>query len=256
LVVSVIVPVFDPPVDILRAALESALTQTYEHLELCIANAGADPACRAVIDELAGRDHRVRVSHLDENRGISANTNAALQLARGDYVLLLDHDDLLEPNALEAVVEAIVDDPLVDVLYSDEDRLSPGGERVLPYLKPEWSPEFLHSYMWVGHLVAIRRSLLLRIGGFRSDYDGSQDYDVMLRLAAERSTMPFAQQGGPRASPSTRSPTASSTHWAKGHLYRSSSRRTPRGPSARASRVSQREQRTTRSKSSSLRTPN
>jgi GT2 family glycosyltransferase len=171
-------------VDVLRATLESALTQTYEHLELCIANAGANPVCRAVIDELAASDPRLRVAHLDGNRGISANSNAALELAHGDYVALLDHDDVLAPDALEAVVDAIGDDPLVDVLYSDEDRLSFGGERVLPYLKPEWSPEFLHSYMWVGHLLVIRRSLLLRIGGFRSEYDGSQDYDVMLRLAA------------------------------------------------------------------------
>ena len=182
--VSVIVPVFDPPVDVLRSTLESVLAQTYEHLELCIANAGADQGCRAVIDEVAAGDPRVRVEHLGGNRGISANTNVALELASGDYVALLDHDDLLSPDALEAVVEAIADDPLVDVLYSDEDRLSFGGERVLPYLKPQWSPEFLHSYMWVGHLLVIRRSLLLRIGSFRSEYDGSQDYDVMLRLAA------------------------------------------------------------------------
>lgn len=182
--VSVVVPVFDPPVDVLRATLESVLAQTYEHFELCIANAGTDGSCRALIDELAERDHRVLVAHLGENRGISANSNAAVGLASGDYIALLDHDDLLASAALASIVEAVVDDPLVDVLYSDEDRLSFGGERVLPYLKPDWSPEFLHSYMWVGHLLVVRRSLLLRIGGFRSEYDGSQDYDLMLRLAA------------------------------------------------------------------------
>ncbi len=182
--VSVAVPVFDPPLAVLREMAESVLRQTYGHLELCVANAGADPACARLLDELAASDPRVKAHHLAENGGVSANSNAALGLGRGDFVALVDHDDVLAPQALFAIVEAINEDPEVDILYSDEDRLAKDGNRVLPFLKPHWSPEFLHSYMWTGHLSVYRRSLVEKLGGFRSEFDGSQDYDLMLRAAA------------------------------------------------------------------------
>ena len=126
----------------------------------------------------------MNVRHLPENGGVSANSNAALGLASGDFIALVDHDDVLAPQALFAIVEAINEDPSADILYSDEDRLTTDGKRILPFLKPHWSPEFLHSYMWTGHLSVYRRSLVERLGGFRSEYDGSQDYDLMLRAAA------------------------------------------------------------------------
>jgi O-antigen biosynthesis protein len=182
--VSVVVPVFDPPVDVLRATIESALAQTYPNLELCIANAGTDPRCATLIADFARRDPRVRHMTLEANQGISANSNAALALATGEFVALLDHDDLLAPEALYRVAELLAENPNVDVVYSDEDRLTADGRRILPFLKPDWSPDFLHSYMWVGHLSVYRRALLAEIGGFRSEFDGSQDYDLMLRAAA------------------------------------------------------------------------
>ncbi len=181
--VSIVVPVFDPPVDVLRDTIASALAQTYPKLELCLANAGGDPACASLVAEFVERDTRIRQVSLDQNGGISANTNAALHLATGEFVAMLDHDDILSPDALYRVVELIGEEPDVDVLYSDEDRLTADGRRILPFLKPDWSPEFLHSYMWVGHLSVYRRSLLERLGGLRSEFDGSQDYDLMLRAA-------------------------------------------------------------------------
>jgi O-antigen biosynthesis protein len=182
--ISIVVPVFDPPTDVLQELIDSVLAQTYGHFELCFANAGASLECDALLQRAASADGRIRVAAIAENRGISANSNAALDLASGEYVALLDHDDLLARHALYAVVDALNGDPELDVLYSDEDRLAPDGRRVLPYLKPEWSPEFLHSYMWTGHLTVYRRTLVESLGGFRSEYDGSQDYDLMLRAAA------------------------------------------------------------------------
>jgi glycosyltransferase involved in cell wall biosynthesis len=182
--VSVAVPVFDPPLHVLRAMVASVLGQTYDALELCLANAGRDSGVAAYLDELAAREPRVRLAQLGENRGIAANSNAALELATGDFVALVDHDDVLAPHALYAVVEAIDRVPAVDVLYTDEDRLDSAGRRVIPFLKPDWSPELLHSFMWTGHLTVYRRSLLSELGGFRAAYEGSQDYDLMLRAAA------------------------------------------------------------------------
>src|SRR3954471_1753862 len=182
--ISVVVPVFDPPLSVLQEMAESVLGQTYGNLELCVANAGADPACARLLDQFATNDSRVKVRHLPENRGVSANSNAALELASGDFIALVDHDDVVAPQALFAIVEAINEDPSADVLYSDEDRLRTDGRRVLPFFKPHWSPEFLHSYMWTGHLSVYRRSLVEQLGGFRSEFDGSQDYDLMLRAVA------------------------------------------------------------------------
>ena len=182
--VSVVVPVFDPPLPVLREMAESVLEQTYGTLELCAANGGSNSACAKLLDDLAARDPRVKVLHLSRNEGVSANSNAALGLARGEFIALLDHDDVLAPQALFAIAEALNEDPSTDVLYSDQDRLASDGKRVLPFLKPDWSPEFLHSYMWTGHLSVYRRSLVEQLGGFRSEFDGSQDYDLMLRAAA------------------------------------------------------------------------
>ena len=165
--------------------LESVRAQTYDRWELCLANAGRDGAVNLLLDELARRDARFKIVHLESNKGISANSNAALKLASGEFVALLDHDDDLAPEALHAVARAIIAEPDADVLYSDEDRLMPDGRRVLPFLKPDWSPELLHSFMYVGHLGVYRRTLIEDVGGFRSEFDGSQDYDLALRVCAQ-----------------------------------------------------------------------
>src|SRR3954470_18672556 len=128
--ISVVVPVFDPPLSVLQEMAESVLGQTYGNLELCVANAGADPACARLLDQLGASDSRVKVRHLPDNRGVSANSNAALELASGDFIALVDHDDVLAPQALYAIVDAINEDPTADVLYSDDDRLTMWRTRV------------------------------------------------------------------------------------------------------------------------------
>ena len=181
--VSIVVPVFDPDPQILARCIDSVSRQTYDRFELCVANAGTSAECAQVIADAAARDTRIRVTTLTENHGISGNTNAALGLAKGEFVAFLDHDDELAPHALFAIVSDLNVDPEVDLLYSDQDRLAPDGARVLPFLKPDWSPEFLHSFMYVGHLSVYRRSLVERLGGLRGDFDGSQDYDLVLRAS-------------------------------------------------------------------------
>ena len=121
------------------------------------------------------------MTRLDKNLGISENSNFALGLARGEFVALVDHDDTLAPFALYAMAEALNSQLDLDILYSDEDRLTIQGKRTQPFMKPDWSPELLHSFMYVGHLTMYRTSLITAVGGFRKEFDGSQDYDLILR---------------------------------------------------------------------------
>ncbi len=181
--ISVVMPVFNPPLQVLREAIDSVLGQTYRKFELCITDASDHEDCIRVLEEYGQRDPRVTILQLGENRGISENTNAALGMARGEFVALLDHDDKLAPFALFSVVEAVNHHPEADIFYSDEDKLDPDGRRVWPFLKPDWSPELLYSSMYVGHLTVYRSSLLQELGGFRKEFDGSQDYDLILRAA-------------------------------------------------------------------------
>ena len=121
----------------------------------------------------------------DENGGIAAATNSALDHARGEHVVFLDDDDELHPRALETMAAAVADNPEADVLYSDEDKLSPSGQRYVPTFKPDWSPDLLLSSAYLCHLLVVRRSLVEELGGLRPEFDGGQDYDLMLR-ATER----------------------------------------------------------------------
>ncbi len=183
--VSVVVPVYNPPESYLEAMLQSVLAQTYGNWELCLADASTAAHVHPLLNRYAGRDPRIRVQALAENRGIAGNSNAALEMATGEFVALLDHDDTLAPFALYEVVAAVNAGPDADFLYSDEDKLDTTGERVEPNFKPDWSPETLRSRNYVCHLLVLRRSLAQDIGGFRAGFDGAQDYDLVLR-ASER----------------------------------------------------------------------
>ena len=183
--VSVVVPVFNPPAAFLQAMLQSVADQTYGKWELCLADASTAPHVRPILDQWAAADQRVKVEFLTANRGIAGNSNAALALATGEYVAFLDHDDTLAPFALYRVAEAADADPVADFLYSDEDKLDATGERVEPNFKPDWSPDTLRSRNYVCHLTVLKRSLVEQVGGFRDGYDGAQDYDLVLR-ASER----------------------------------------------------------------------
>jgi len=184
--ISVVVPVYRPELWYFRACVESVQAQTYGNWQLCLCDdASGDPALTGVLSELAASDPRVVVQSLESNGGISRATNAALAAAAGEFVALLDHDDTLEADALAEVVAATAAYPDADVLYSDDDKIDENGVAYQPHFKPDWAPELLLSYPYMGHLLVVRRSLLAAVGGFRPEFDGSQDYDVMLRATEQ-----------------------------------------------------------------------
>jgi GT2 family glycosyltransferase len=182
-VMSVIMPVYDTDEAWLRRAIDSVRRQLYPRWQLCIADDNSSrPHVRAVLEEYAGRDDRIKLVFRDRNGHISAASNSALALATGDFVALLDHDDELAEHALYMVVEELNRHPEADLLYSDEDKLDGRGRRYDPHFKPDWNPDLFYSMNLVTHLAVYRRSVLEAVGGFREGLEGSQDYDLTLRV--------------------------------------------------------------------------
>ena len=184
--ISIVMPVYNSEPAWLREAIDSVRSQTYGNWQLCIADDGSTKKeTRAALAHLARRDRRIRAVTLAENRGISGASNAALQLARGEFVALLDHDDVLQPNALHEVVRALNDQRGLDYIYSDEDKLELDGTRSQPFFKPDWSPDLLLSLNYVTHFSVFRKELIDRVGGFREGFEGAQDWDLILRATEE-----------------------------------------------------------------------
>jgi len=182
---SVILPVYNTQEAYLRACLDSVLDQTYPNWELCISDDASNLVhVRYVLEKYMARDRRIRVRWLQRNAHISAASNDALAMATGDYIVLLDHDDVLAPHALFANAMVLQKNPDAQLLYSDEDKLGPEGERCDPFFKPDWSPDLLYSQNYIAHLSVYARPLVNAVGGFREGYEGSQDYDLVLRCAA------------------------------------------------------------------------
>jgi GT2 family glycosyltransferase len=183
---SVVVPVYNVREDFLNDCVNSVLQQTYDNWELCIAYAPASENDNStLLRDLSQRDERIRLIELDENRGISHNSNAALSIASGDLVVLLDNDDVLAPFALFALASSLETTRETDILYSDHDYLDgQDSHRKLPLFKPDWSPDIMLSANYITHLTAIRRSLLDTIGLFDPETDGAQDWDLFLRASA------------------------------------------------------------------------
>ena len=180
--ISVVVPAYNTTEIFLRKAIDSVIGQSYPNWELCIADdASPKPHVRAVLEEYARQDSRIKVTFRPENGHISAASNSALELATGDFVALLDHDDELSPFALHFVVEAINRNPSVKIIYTDEDKIDEGGNRLEPHFKSDWNPDLFYSQNYVSHLGVYRRELIERIGGFRAGVEGSQDQDLLLR---------------------------------------------------------------------------
>jgi GT2 family glycosyltransferase len=181
--ISVITPVYNTEPIWLRRAVASVRAQTYPHWQLCLADDGSTRAdtCET-LDEVEALDRRIAVVRNARNGGISAASNAALDRATGEFVALLDHDDELAPNALLEVARVLDAHPDADVVYSDEDKLEMDGRHVEPFFKPDWSPDYLRSSMYIGHLTVYRRSIVEEAGRFRTEFDGSQDYDLALRV--------------------------------------------------------------------------
>jgi GT2 family glycosyltransferase len=181
--ISVLMPVYNPPETLLRRAIQSVLGQTYRNWELCIADdASTLPHVRRVLDQSASGDPRIKVIHRPVNGHICAATNSALELATGEFTALLDHDDELEPRALAEVAAAITLHPHASVLYSDEDKIDERGRRYDPHFKPDWQPDLLLGQNYFSHLTVYRTALMREAGGFRPGYEGSQDWDLALRI--------------------------------------------------------------------------
>lgn len=180
--ISVVLPVYQPPERWLRRCIDSVLAQVYQNWELCIADdASASPHVRRVLAEYARRDARIRVVYRGSNGHISAASNSALEIAKGRFVALLDHDDELAPDALAEVALAIAAHPQWRLIYSDEDKIDAGGVRYDPYFKPDWNYELLLSQNFISHLGVYDSALVREVGGFRVGLEGSQDWDLALR---------------------------------------------------------------------------
>ena len=188
LLISVLVPVYNVEQSWLRKAITSVLTQTYPNWQLCLADdASTANHIRPILEEYTQQDARIHVVYCSQNGGISAATNAALEMAKGEFIALLDHDDELAPNALYEVASCLHQYPDADFIYTDEDQITPTGERRYPFFKPDWSPDYFHACMYTCHLGVYRTDLVRKIGGFRSEYDGAQDWDLVLRITEKTS---------------------------------------------------------------------
>lgn len=186
--ISVVMPVYNPSEEQLREAIESVRAQLYPNWELCIADdASTMTHVRRVLASY-GDDRRIKIVHRERNGHIAEASNTALAMAEGEFVALMDHDDLLTAHALYELAVVIDQQPDVDLIYSDEDRIDDAGQRLLPYFKTDWDPELILAHNMVSHLGAYRRTILTEIGGFRPGYEGSQDYDLALRVSRATTT--------------------------------------------------------------------
>lgn len=183
--ISILVPVYNTPESFLKQMIQSVRAQTYGNWELCIAN--ANPGNKEVGDILriaSEKDQRIRVTDVPENEGIAQNTNAALKIASGEYVGLLDHDDLLTKDALYEVVKALNQQEKPEMLYSDEDKVTTDlTEHFQPYMKPDFNLDLLRSNNYICHFFVAKKSLIEDVGAFRGEFNGAQDYDLILRCS-------------------------------------------------------------------------
>lgn len=187
--ISIVVPTYQTPIPFLKDMIDSVRKQSYEKWELCIADGSLNGdendtkviRVREELNRYSMEDKRIKVVYLEENQGIAENTNQALALATGEYIGLFDHDDMLTPDALYEIVKAI-NDYDYDVLYTDEDKISEDShDYKKPVFKPDYSPELLCANNYITHFFVAKKSIVDRLGGFRKEYDGSQDYDFIFR---------------------------------------------------------------------------
>lgn len=177
--ISIIVPMYHTNENYFLELLNSLFAQTYTNWELCLADGSEQK--NETIFAMCSRCSKIKYQFLSENKGISENTNQALEMADGDFIAFLDHDDCLPPFALYEVVKTIQENPEVEFIYSDEDKINEKGERFQPYFKPDFSPETLECHNYITHLVVLKKTLLDKIGKLDSRLDGAQDFDFVLR---------------------------------------------------------------------------
>jgi GT2 family glycosyltransferase len=184
---SIITPVWNPPLKLFSETLDSVVNQTYDNWELCIADGNSSTQVKALLEDFSREHENVRVEFLEKNLGISSNSNIAVNSSLGEFLTLLDHDDILASNALFEAARLLNQDPTIDIIYSDHDRMTADGVRLDPLFKPDWSPDMMLSANYIGHLCIIRSSLVKSLGAFRPEMDGAQDWDLLLR-ASEMTT--------------------------------------------------------------------
>ncbi len=179
--ISLIVPMYNTKEKFLKELVDSLIKQTYPNWELCLADGGPEQNLKLL--KIIDKDERIQYRFLNENKGISENSNQAIQMATGDYLGLLDHDDTLAKYALYEVVKTINQYPNAEFIYSDEDKIDQNGNRSDAYFKPEFAPDTLRSQNYICHFSVFKKELMAKLGGFRAEFDGAQDYDIFLRMA-------------------------------------------------------------------------
>ena len=179
--ISIVVPMYNTPKKFFEELVDSCIRQSYTNWELCLAD--GSPEENKELEKIYKKDKRIKYNFLGKNEGISGNTNEALKMVTGDYVALLDHDDLLSDYALYFVVECINNHPDVEFMYSDEDKITEKGDRYDAYFKPDFAPDTLRCQNYICHFSIFKKELMDKLEGFRSKYDGAQDYDIFLRMS-------------------------------------------------------------------------
>lgn len=182
--ISLITPVYNTDEKLLLELVNSVTAQIYEGWELRLVNDGSDaPHVRPLLDRLAKADSRIRVTHSARNGGISVATNSGVEMASGEIIAFVDHDDLLASDCTAELALYFADHPHAEMVYSDDDKIDRNGRRYAPQFKPDWSPTLLLSWMYLSHVFSVRKDVFQRVGGFRSQFDGCQDYDFALRAS-------------------------------------------------------------------------
>ncbi len=180
--VSIVIPLYNTPVPFLKELIDSILAQSYSNFELCFADGSSEPEAAEFIKAQYADESRIHLQQLKKNGGISENTNAAISMAKGEFLLFSDHDDFLEPDALYEMLALLNRDPELDIIYTDEDLCDESGKHFTsPRFKPDFNPDFLRSINYICHLTMVRTALALKVGLLRKECDGAQDYDFLLR---------------------------------------------------------------------------
>jgi len=184
--ISIVVPVFNPSSRHFVEMVYSVINQHYDNWELVLVNASAKKSARALTEECALIDDRIKIINLEDNLGISDNTNAGINQSQGEFIAFVDHDDLLHPCALHSVVAKMQGSSKPDLIYTDEDKVSDDSDqRFNPHFKPDWSPDLLENVNYINHLSIIRKDLIIKVGGLQSAHNGAQDYDLLWRVIDE-----------------------------------------------------------------------
>lgn len=184
--ISILIPTYNTDPVHLRECLNSVLEQTYTNWEICISDdASPSEDSKAVIREFVKSHKNIRATFNTKNQHIAGSSNVALSMAKGEFISLLDHDDLLTPNALYETVLMINSHPDADLIYTDEDKLEDDSVHIEPFFKPEWSPDFLNSCNYITHFATLRRTVMESVGGFTQGTQGAQDWDLFLKVTAK-----------------------------------------------------------------------